>query len=268
MLRNLVTRLDSVGTWPCDEINGVWRHGNISYPSDELKPQLATHAVKRFINTQFDKLARKNRCNTIVEKTCANSLRVPFVNEVVGRAKYIFIVRNGVDAVASAYRRWHAKMEYAYLLRKARFVPLLDIPIYASRFVANRIRRMRSTDKRLVTWGPVMDNMTDLQKQYSTIAVCALQWQACVDKAEDGLRNISGDRVLRVKYEDFATEPVAQFSRIVNFVGRDDSKLLGDYLRNHVSKSNIGKGHTQLTDNELRLISPLIDRTQKRHGYG
>ena len=28
MLRDVLVKLPGVGTWPCDEINYIWRHGN------------------------------------------------------------------------------------------------------------------------------------------------------------------------------------------------------------------------------------------------
>ena len=39
--------------------------------------------------------AKKEKLDVLVEKTCANSLRVPFVEKIVPEAKYIFIVRDG-----------------------------------------------------------------------------------------------------------------------------------------------------------------------------
>ena len=42
MLRDVLTALDGIGTWPCDEINYIWRHGNVRYPSDELPRENAT----------------------------------------------------------------------------------------------------------------------------------------------------------------------------------------------------------------------------------
>ena len=38
----------------------------------------------------------------MVEKTCANTLRLPFVDKVLPEARYLHIVRDGVDVVASA----------------------------------------------------------------------------------------------------------------------------------------------------------------------
>ena len=36
MLRDVLCNLDGVGSWPCDEINYIWRHGNVKNPSDEF----------------------------------------------------------------------------------------------------------------------------------------------------------------------------------------------------------------------------------------
>ena len=37
MLRDVLTALPGFETWPCDEINLAWRHGNRALPSDELR---------------------------------------------------------------------------------------------------------------------------------------------------------------------------------------------------------------------------------------
>src|SRR5688500_17198900 len=118
MLRDLLTSLPLVGTWPCDEINAIWRHGNVGYPTDELPPALARPAVRDYIRKAFDRLAQREHLDFVVEKTCANSLRVPFVNAVVPDASYIQIVRNGRDAAASAVSRWTAPFDARYTLRK------------------------------------------------------------------------------------------------------------------------------------------------------
>ena len=101
MLRDVLARLSGVATWPCDEINYIWRHGNLRYPSDEFPPELARPAVQRYVDRQFDWVSRHYDADVVVEKTCANSLRVPFVDRVVPEARYVFIRRNGLDAVDS-----------------------------------------------------------------------------------------------------------------------------------------------------------------------
>src|SRR5687767_12207692 len=75
MLRDALTSCDCAATWPCDEINAIWRHHNARFPSDELQPAQATHSVKRYVRNAFKRLAHRTGAHLIVEKTCANSLR-------------------------------------------------------------------------------------------------------------------------------------------------------------------------------------------------
>ena len=87
MLRDILTQLPGFGTWPCDEINYVWRHGNVREPTDELAPHLATDSVQRFVRCAFDRLAARRGWTHVVEKTCANSLRVgPPAESIVGES--------------------------------------------------------------------------------------------------------------------------------------------------------------------------------------
>src|SRR6056297_942955 len=207
MLRDVLTSLPGVATWPCDEINYIWRHGNVRYPSDEFTPEMARPEVCKYIRRQFVWAKRKYRAHTVVEKTCANSLRVGFVDRVVPEAKYIFIHRDGLDAVGSAIKRWKAELDIPYLARKARFVPLTDLPYYGTRYLLNRIHKIVSSQARLSFWGPKLDGMDDLLARYSLEEVCALQWQRCVENAADDFAKISGDRWIEVGYEDFVNSP-------------------------------------------------------------
>src|SRR6478672_3892385 len=111
MLRDLICTLPGAGTWPCDEINFIWRHGNVRYPSDAFPDELATDRVRQYVRGSFDSVARSNRLDIVVEKTCANSLRVGFVDRIVPDARYIFLVRHGMDAVVSAAQRWRSKLD-------------------------------------------------------------------------------------------------------------------------------------------------------------
>src|SRR5690348_6184670 len=94
ILRDVLTSFDDVGSWSCDEINYIWRHGNLRYPSDEIPSDRATPAVAAYIQREFDGIRQAKRVRVVVEKTCANSLRVPFVARVLPEAKYVFIYRD------------------------------------------------------------------------------------------------------------------------------------------------------------------------------
>lgn len=267
MLRDLMARLDGAGTWPCDEINFVWRHGNIRHPSDALPPELARPEVKAYINARFARLAKSRGLDTVIEKTCANSLRVRFVDRIIDDAKFVFIVRNGIDAAASASKRWHAGLDLRYRLRKARFVPPSDVPYYLARFFGNQIRRLGAGSRPRNSWGPVFDGMTQLQDDTTTVGICAHQWRACVEMASEALRDVPGERVYRLKYEDFVNDPAKELAGLAAFAGKDVPPALADGLAADVDATRAGRGSSELAREDLGLVRNIIGPTLAAHGY-
>ena len=267
MLRDVLTLLPGVATWPCDEINYIWRHGNVRYPSDEFTPGMARPEVCRYIRRQFDWVARRYHANTVVEKTCANSLRVGFVDRVVPEAKYIFIRRDGLDAVGSAIKRWKAELDIPYLARKARFVPLTDMPYYGVRFFWNRLYRLLSREKRLAFWGPKLDGREVILQEYSLEEVCAMQWKQCVERARADFFLILPDRVIEVGYEDFVRNPEDGLKRVLEFLGYEAEDGVIRKAAAPVSPASIGRGLATLEDEKIERILPLIRSTQEKLGY-
>lgn len=267
MLRDILTSIDGIATWPCDEINYIWRHGNLRHPSDEIPPEKATPEIREYIQGRFNSIRRKNNADIVVEKTCANSLRVPFVNEVMPTAKYIFIYRDGIDATGSAKLRWTAKLDIPYILEKVKFVPKTDLPYYGFRYFWARMYRIISREKRLAFWGPSLNDMQDILQRYSLNEVCALQWQRCVDQAELALSNMPEEKVLRVCYEEFVREPDTELGRILSFVGKNvDPKKISKAVEN-VSPGSLGKGRKALGDEEVRKLESLVKETLERYDY-
>lgn len=267
MLRDMLIELPGVGTWPCDEINYIWRHGNVKYSSDEFTPEMATTKIQEYIQRQFQKISEVADLGIVIEKTCSNSLRVGFVNKVIPDAKYIFIVRDGMDAVGSALNRWKASLDIPYILQKARYVPPADLPYYASRYLINHLYRIVSQESRLSLWGPAIENIDELLNQYSLPEVCALQWQACVENAERDFLTMSSGNIIRIKYEEFVAEPITEFARLAEFLNKDVPDSVNKYLKENVRQDSIGKGRKALGEAEVENILPLIADTLERYGY-
>ncbi|MCP5018540.1 MAG: sulfotransferase [Ketobacter sp.] len=267
MLRDVLTSLEGIETWPCDEINYIWRHGNIRHPSDEISADLATAKVRKYIRDHFDSIIKKTGAEAVVEKTCANSLRVPFVDQVVPEAKYLFIYRDGIDATGSARLRWTAKMDVAYILEKVRFVPKVDLPYYAFRYLWARLYRFFSKEKRLAFWGPALYNMQDILQKHSLDEVCALQWQRCVEQSEKAFSTMPDAKVLRIRYEDFVQSPKDELKRILDFMGRQVSEEILASAVSGVSSKSLGKGRQSLGEEKVRQLEELVGDTLKRYGY-
>ena len=267
MLRDVLCSLDGVATWPCDEINYIWRHGNLRYPSDELPLERATEPVQRYIRRQFDWVVRSYGVETVVEKTCANSLRVPFVDVVVPAAKYLFIRRDGLDAVGSAMARWTAPLDIPYLARKARFVSATDLPYYAGRYFCSRVYRLFSREQRLAFWGPQMDDMDDLLARHSLDEICAIQWQRCVEQSRQAFEAMDSGRWLEVGYEDFVSQPHEELDRIIDFLNLPAGRDARAEAVSGVRAGNIGKGRAALESEAKQRLAALIGPTLQRYGY-
>lgn len=267
MLRDLLTLLPGLETWPCDEINPIWRHGNFSHPTDEFDPALATPAVAAWIRRSFERQRVRSGAVHMVEKTCANSLRVGFVDRVLPQARFVLIVRDGRDAVASALKRWRAPVEWKYTLRKARYVPLSDLPRYAARFVTNRLARTGSQDRRVASWGPRFEGMDRMLREAPLDEVCAEQWRRCVTSAVRDLDQIPANRTHRVRYEDLVREPIDVLAEVFRFVGDSDPEGHAARAAGTIRSGSVGRGTSELQAGQIARIEKAIGSTLEQQGY-
>jgi hypothetical protein len=272
LLRDVLTSLPGVTTWPCDEINLIWRHGNRQAPSDELGPELATPAVTSYIRRRFDRI-RRPETPYVVEKTCANSLRMSFVRAVLPHAKYVLITRDGLDAAASAMRRWDAPFDLRYTAAKARFVPVSDVVPYGVQYAAARLaRRARRTqqdpDRPTGWWGPRPADYRTLMATHPLDEVCALQWQRCVDAATRDLAGLPDDQLFELRYEEFVREPVRHVAELGQFLGTPGAAGSIDHrILAGVSDRSIGKGRVALGADAVQRLQGLVASTLERLGY-
>ncbi len=264
MLRNCLTELDGVGTWPCDEINLIWRHGNRDFSSDEFSRSQANAKARGYIRRAFKRLARKQKLDFVIEKTCANSLRIAFIDEIFPEAKFIYIVRDGRDASASAVKRWKASIEIPYLLKKIRYTPLSDFPAYVLRFLRNRLKQRNSDENRQGYWGPRIADLEQNSENYSLAEVCSRQWVGTVKASESAFRSIPEGRVVRTKYEDFIENPAAEMACILSFLEYPSSPGDVDRCVSGVIaglkggwKRSLSAEDQEITD---RICQPMLDR--------
>lgn len=267
MLRDILCSFDGISSWPCDEINYIWRYGNPSYPSDELPASLAKKNIKQYISKQFDWVQNNYDAKIIIEKTCANSLRLSYVDKIIPDAKYIYIVRDGIDVVESAKKRWSAKINLSYVVKKARFVPKQSIPYYTMRYFKSLIYKLFSKDDRLQFWGPIYNNMEQEIKNISLVEVCAYQWKKCVDSSDMTISLMPNKKFHRIKYEDFVTEPEKELNNILNFLDISYPKEVIQKSIKNVVRRNIGKGRKVLSSSEVSSITKIFKDTMKRHMY-
>jgi hypothetical protein len=267
ILRDTLTKIPGFATWNCDEINTIWRYGNCRSRHDELDENLANPKVIRFIRKSFLEIAAKGNARQVVEKTCANSLRVGFVNRVIPEAKFVFIIRDGRDVVVSALKRWKAPIDLPYILRKAQFVPLKDVPYYGIRFMRSQLYRFISHDCRIGTWGPCFKGMTQMLHTHDLAEVCAEQWVRCVEKAASVLALIDPSRVYYLRYEHFASKPLSTLLSIIDFLNiRVPEEVLKGGAKN-VHTDSLGNWKKHLDDVTLTKIENRMRTTLGKFDY-
>ncbi len=273
MLRDVLCSFDNTFTWPCDEVNYIWRYGNREFPTDEFEESMATPRVKNYIRNQFARMAAKGTKGELdtgqkylVEKTCANSLRVAFVRSVIPEAKFIFLIRDGRDVVASAKKRWKAPLDIPYLLAKARYVPISDLFYYASKYLRNRLFKIRSGEKTLSVWGPRFNQMSALAQTRSLEYVCAMQWARCVSLSSRAFDNFNRKDVITLRYEDFVKNPEMELSKICSFLAMqyDDEQIKS--ACDNVRTGSVGKGHSEISHNDREWLKPM-QSTLSEFGY-
>ncbi|MDY6838808.1 MAG: sulfotransferase [Thermodesulfobacteriota bacterium] len=267
ILRDLISQFPGAGTWPCDEINYIWRYGSRHHPTDELPRSLANSKAKRYIRDEFARLSRKGNLTHVVEKTCANSLRVSFVDRIFPEAKYVQIVRDGRDVVASAMKRWVAPLDIPYVLAKARFIPISHLAFYASRYLSNRLHKIASNNKQLASWGPRFQGMEEMVRSKSLEEVCAVQWARSVQKSGQAFSKMELGRYITIRYEDFVSNAVSEMGKIGRFLGISlKPKAIGNMVCS-VSDRSVGRWQRDLDQNAVGRIMPHISPTLKKYGY-
>ena len=266
-LRDALTGIDEFHSWPCDEINYIWRYGNRERLDDEFERQDAVGRPAAYIRSAFERRARTEPHSVLVEKTCANSLRVEFVDEVLPEARFVHIMRDGRDVTSSAMSRWTASLDLPYIARKARFVPPTDLPYYATRYIKSHLDRRRNDDGKLSTWGPRFAGMRELVRSGAELdVVCAEQWRACVTRAIDGLATVPSARVHTIGYSDFTADPMAHLRAIVDFAGAAVSDSAIRTAASTVHAQSDGAWKSRLSPDAIERITPIIAPVHERIG--
>lgn len=267
MLRDIITNIDGFETWDCDEINPIWRFGNRNFPTDVLKPEQVTDRVKNYIRKRFNRIHKKTGSSFVVEKTCANSLRLAFVYKIFPEAKFIIINRDGRDVVPSAMKRWNASFELKYTLKKLRFVPLSDLGFYVGRFGKNRIKKSINPDQALSFWGPLYDGIEYDTKNKSLLEVCANQWKNCVENTIEDRKLIPEENIIDFKYESFVENPIEELNRFAIFfnIELNSEKMKG--LVKNVSRKSVGTHIKVFNKEELSKLNEVLGETLNKLNY-
>lgn len=266
MLRDIITSIPDFDTWDCDEINPVWRYGNKEHETDELSPSLASKKIKSYIRKRFDKRHKKSKAKYIVEKTCANSLRLDYIYEIFPEAKYIIINRDGRDVVPSAMKRWNSSFDFKYTLKKLRYVPLVDLFFYVWKFGSNRLKKTFLNQESLSFWGPVYKGIHKDIKALNLMELCAQQWKHCAENTIKHRENIPSQNVFDIRYETFVNDPKQKMSELLSFL-KVERKVDVDSLVKNVSTKSVGSYKREFNTEQQQQLNKILKPTLLKLNY-
>ncbi len=245
-------------------VPAVWKRGCEEHPHDALPRSACTDASARRIREALQQLAQgPPDASFLIEKTSANTLRVPFVDAVYPNARFVHLVRDGVDVVESARRRWQARPGLAYLVRKALYLRGTGLR-QGLRFVWDRLRGLGTASPSL--WGPHYPGMASDAAARPLLDVCAKQWRACVESTLDALDALPDARVLSLRYESLVRDPHS-VDRLARFLGLSDAGPMRAAYDQEVDDTFVGRGRTRLSAAERDPIAPILHAPLARLGY-
>ena len=264
MLRDALAAATGAGTVPYD-VGYVWRYGNERAPDDALLPDQLSERSRRFIARFVDRYAA-GPGPTVIEKTVGNSMRVPFVAAAFPDARYIHLIRDGVDVAESSRRQWSADTDWKYILSKARHVPLRVAARTSGRYSSSLAAHLRVPARRLGSWGVRYPGIEADLATEDLLVVCARQWRESVLSASRAFQALKVP-VFEVRYEDLVLDPFVSLRKLTEFVELPAPAQDVEQAAAAITKDRLGCGRGAVSAADLDRLRPEIERTLVDLGY-
>jgi hypothetical protein len=169
----------------------------------------------------------------LVEKLPANNFRLPFVDAVFPDARYVHILRNGLEVARSIERMadrdcWYGENGYKW--------------------------------GRLVDYCRARDDYRELPDLCSTDFLRGLlEWRVSVDAALSFLDRVP-ERALQITYAGFIDEPVATVETIERFLGLEPAQDVHSFVSERLARRTARIEPRPLTPPEIRIAGDLLTR--------
>jgi len=256
-----------------------------SAPNDCRVAKEANDNVKRHIKKAFDHYRHRRKCQTVVDKSPRNSLKIPFLLEIFPKAKFIHMVRDGRDVTLSIYKEWQKRQEilqnrnfFQALQRIRKFLarqPLLEHKFAAIMFemgdfknlfrrnlVFQRYKRWEGR----IGWGPRFEGWQTVIDRVSTLEFSALQWAKCLEAIVTARIKIESDRFLEIRYEDFLKQPKKILKGIFEFLAVPFPSGFMD-LMPPLKVSNYDKWRHAFSAQQKERMGPILQPLLLQFGY-
>lgn len=245
---------------------GLWLYADPGRGHDEFNENDATEKVKRYIRNKFLEYQQEHGNRIIVEKTPHNILRIPYVRAIFPEAHFLYIVRNPLSFVSSVELKWQRPAGGKRILRRVKSTPVTQLHHYLKRFLNQQWNNRILGRKYLSIWGPRYKGIQEDLKTQDLMTVIARQWSRSSTKAERDLALFEDGQVLKLRYEDFVENPIADLERICAHCGLPMTNDMAKAVRDMVKTDRKLKWQRFDPQDLARIIPELCDEME-RHGY-
>jgi hypothetical protein len=264
MLYDVFDLHDDVTCWY--EPRTIWVYGAPGRRHDRFDAADATPRVRRYVRKRFLKRQRRHGGRRIMEKTPSNILRIPYVAAIFPEAKLVYVVREPLANLSSSELRWRTPIYWHRVWGRFLECPKSQLHHHVGRLFVDRWRRHVLRRKHVSVWGVRYPGIYEDLKRLTVEEVIARQWSHCSRQAEEDLAALDPARLVRVRYEDFVTDPVAQYRRIAAHVDLRPTEAIEARIREMVDPGRRDKWR-RLDEDVLRRCLPILRDEMARHGY-
>ncbi len=254
----------------------LWRYRQPSTIHDERGADDVTSHIRNYIRSRLNQHTEQQDGARLVEKTPSNSLRVPFIYEILPEVRFIHLIRDGRDVSFSARKQWQLVygsndgsggggrarrlIDDAWSRVRAGTIPVRDLPLYAIKFARTMWRNVSTTetsDSSVNVWGPKFPGIQEVAKTNDLLETCAIQWRESVRAANDGLASVPDEQQLHVRFEDLVQCPRRTMHEILNFAGLSPHEDLVDHAGDKVNPDAAHRWRDRPTDEVERVMQEV-----------
>ncbi len=165
----------------------------------------AEHARPEFRDAAFRYFYQRLGNGWVLDKTCINTLRIPFLYKLFPQARFVFIQRDGRDNISSMIDGWRlGRTDGGFGLEKFFGPSPVSVEINGGEFHE---------------WHFFLPPGWREYNRASLEEVCAFQWISANRLALDAARDVPAAQWIQVRYEDIFERPVEMFRTVFERLG-------------------------------------------------
>jgi hypothetical protein len=162
--------------------------------AEDARPEHRDAARRYF----FERLGR----GQVLDKTCINVMRVPYLYKLFPQARFIYIYRDGRDNVSSLMEGWRHNGHFGL-----------------SKLLGPFPCKVAINNGEFTDWSFFLPPGWRAYNDASLEDVCAFQWLSANRMALDASKLVPSRQWLALRYEDIFDRPVEMFQRVFEWLG-------------------------------------------------